>query len=167
MTLSETNNDLLEEIEEDAQKDKYLLFELDKVFYGLDIRCVTEIVMLPEVTAVPDMPDSIIGVINLRGRVISVIDARKRFKLNDRAYDERTCLIVVDLDGLLVGVIVDGVNEVVMIPESQIDPPPRNYSGIKNSYVKGIGKMEGNVSIILNIEKILYEEELTEIQKAG
>jgi len=164
-TTHELNFDIetYDKSDEDAQKDMYLTFHLGEEDYGLEIRHVIEIVVMQEITTVPDMPDFVIGVINLRGQVISVIDIRTRFKLEVREYDDRTCIIVVRINDVSVGIIVDTVNEVINIPESQVDPPPRTHSGIKSSYIKGMGKISQNVKILLDIEKILYEEELAQI----
>jgi purine-binding chemotaxis protein CheW len=111
------------------------------------------------------MPDYIKGVINLRGKVIPVMDVRKRFKLQEREYDERTCIIVVEIDGTSVGLVVDTVNEVADIPEDQVEPPPKSkHKG--GSYIQGIGKIGKEVKILLDINKILYEEELETISEA-
>ena len=150
---------------DDEQKDKYLTFHLGKENYGIEIRHVIEIIVMQEITIVPDMPDFIIGVINLRGQVISVMDIRARFKLESRDYDDRTCIIVVKINDLSVGLIVDTVNEVIDIPESQMDPPPKTHAGVGSSYIKGMGKVDKEVKILLDIEKILYEEELEQVRE--
>ncbi len=149
--------------EEDSQKDKYLSFRLGKESYGIDIRYVTEIIVMQEITKVPDMPDFIIGVINLRGKVISVMDIRSRFHLESREYDDRTCIIVVEVDDIMIGLVVDTVNEVSDIKEEYIEPPPAMHSGIKNHYIQGLGKVNDQVKILLDITKILHEEELAQI----
>jgi len=154
-----------DEADEDEQKDKYLTFHLGKENYGLEIRHVIEIIVMQEITIVPDMPDFIIGVINLRGQVISVMDIRTRFKLEARDYDDRTCIIVVKINDLSVGLIVDTVNEVIDIPESQMDPPPKTHAGVGSSYIKGMGKVDNDVKILLDIEKILYDEELEQVRE--
>ncbi len=154
-----------DDVDEDEQKDKYLTFHLGKENYGIEIRHVIEIIVMQEITIVPDMPDFIIGVINLRGQVISVMDIRSRFKLESRDYDDRTCIIVVKINDLSVGLIVDTVNEVIDIPESQMDPPPKTHSGVGSSYIKGMGKVGSDVKILLDIEKILYEEELEQVRE--
>jgi purine-binding chemotaxis protein CheW len=153
-----------DEADEDEQKDKYLTFHLGKENYGLEIRHVIEIIVMQEITIVPDMPDFIIGVINLRGQVISVMDIRARFKLETRDYDDRTCIIVVKINDLSVGLIVDTVNEVIDIPENQMDPPPKTHAGVGSSYIKGMGKVDNDVKILLDIEKILYDEELEQVR---
>ncbi len=157
--------DIYDNEAEDAQKDKYLTFNIGNEDYGIEICYVTEIVVMQEITQVPDMPEFIKGVINLRGNVISVMDMRSRFHLDDKEYDDRTCIIVVDVNEMQIGLIVDSVKEVVDIPAAQIDPPPATHSGITTSYVQGMGKIDGNVKILLNVEKILYEEELEKLQQ--
>jgi purine-binding chemotaxis protein CheW len=156
-------NDLYDELDEDTQKDKFLTFRIGKESYGIEIRHVTEIVVMQDITEVPDMPDFITGVINLRGKVISVMDVRRRFGLEPREFDERTCIIVVDINEMSIGLIVDTVNEVLNIPQDQIDPPPRTHSGIKSNYIQGMGKVDNQVKILLDVEKILYEEELEQL----
>jgi len=159
--LEDTN----EELDEDAQKNRFLTFHLGKESYGIEIQFVKEIIVMQEITKVPDLPESIIGVVNLRGNVISVMDMRKRFHLRSREIDDRTCIIVVNIADLAIGLLVDTVNEVLNIPEEQVDPPPKTHSGIKNNYILGIGKVENQVKILLDIEKILHEDEMELIEQ--
>ena len=154
-----------EELDEDAQKNRFLTFHLGKESYGIEIQYVTEIIVMQEITKVPDLPEFIIGVVNLRGNVISIMDMRRRFHLESRDYDDRTCIIVVDISDIAVGLLVDTVNEVLNIPEEQVDPPPKTHSGIKSNYFMGMGKVENQVKILLDIEKILHEEELEQVEQ--
>jgi purine-binding chemotaxis protein CheW len=101
------------------------------------------------------MPPFVKGVINLRGKVIPVIDVRARFHLPERGYDERTCIIVVDIAEKLVGLVVDKVNDVANIPENQIEQPPGTGFN-KDSYIQGIGKIGEEVKILLSVERLLY-----------
>jgi len=140
---------------EDTQKDKYLTFCLAEEDYGLDIGDVIEIIGVQKITQVPDLPPYIKGVINLRGQVIPVMDMRLRFQLPPQKYDERTCIVVTEVAGLSMGLVVDRVNEVVDIPESQVEPPTTQTAGHANSYVKGLGKIGENIRILLDTEKIL------------
>lgn len=149
---------------EDTLKDKYLTFRVERETYGIEIRHVTEIVVLQPITHVPDMPQTINGVINLRGTVIPVMDVRIRLAIEEKVHDDRTCIIVVDLEGQSIGLIVDSVQEVLDIPADQVDLPPRMHSGLQSNYISGLGKTGDNVIILLNIENILHEEELAEIQ---
>ena len=152
--------------DEDTQKDKYLTFRIGSEDYGIAIANVTEIIGIQSITEIPEMPDYIKGVINLRGKVFPVMDVRIRFKLPTREYDERTCIVVVEIDGTSVGLVVDMVNEVTDIPEEQVEPPPKsNRKG--GNYIQGIGKIDKEVKILLDINKILYEEELETISEAA
>jgi len=104
------------------------------------------------------MPRYIKGVINLRGKVIPVMDVRRRFQLEDRDYDDRTCIVVVSIDNTAVGLVVDKVREVSDIPPSQIEPPPSVSEGNRQQYIKGLGKVEEEVKILLDTEKLLYRD---------
>ena len=138
---AEVSDDDIYDDDEDTQKDKYLTFHLAGEDYGIEIAYVTEIIGIQKITEVPDMPDFIKGVINLRGQVIPVMDVRARFKLPSRDYDERTCIVVVDINSTAVGLVVDQVSEVVDIPDAQVEPPPKTGKGASSKYLKGMGKM--------------------------
>ncbi len=153
----ELEDDLYDD--EDTQKDKFLTFHLANEDYGIEIPFVTEIIGIQPITRIPEMPDFIKGVINLRGKVIPVMDVRTRFKLPFKEYDARTCIIVVDIDEALVGLVVDKVHEVMDIPESQIDPPPKAKGKNGKSFIKNLGKVESEVKIILDVGQLLYKEE--------
>lgn len=148
--------------DEDSQKDKYITFLLNKEEYAIEIQYVMEIIGIQKITSLPDMPDYIKGVINLRGKVIPIIDMRKRFRIEEIPYTDRTCFIVVDVEKINFGLIVDEVSEVMDIPEEQIDhPPATKKSG--NKYIRGIGKVGKRVLILLDAKEILIEDELKEI----
>lgn len=153
--------DLLED-EEDTQKDMYLTFHLAGEDYGLPIAFVTEIIGIQRITAVPDMPPFIRGVINLRGKVIPVIDVRARFGIAERAYDQRTCIVVVHFADVLVGLVVDQVSEVMTIAEEDTEPPPAAETGGRADYIAGLGKAGGGVKILLEVEKLLACEQKVE-----
>ncbi|MFC1513125.1 chemotaxis protein CheW [Thermodesulfobacteriota bacterium] len=153
--------------DEDTMKDKYLTFHLAGEDYGIDIAFVTEIIGIQKITEVPDMPNFVKGVINLRGKVIPVMDVRLRFHLDERDYDERTCIVVVDINTTAVGLVVDQVNEVADIPEADVEPPPRTTKGTSSRYLKGMGKVDDEVRILLNVDKLLYDEELEQIVGAA
>ncbi len=140
---------------EDTQKDKYLTFRLADEDYGIEICHVTEIIGIQKITAVPDMAHFIKGVINLRGKVIPVMDVRARFSLPTREYDERTCVIVVNVNEQDIGLVVDRVNEVVDIPAVQVEPPPTASQSQSSQYIRGIGKMGEEVKVLLDAEKLL------------
>ena len=140
---------------EDTQKDKYLTFHLADEDYGIEIRFVTEIIGIQKITKVPDMAHFIKGVINLRGKVIPIMDVRARFGLPSREYDERTCVIVVNVKEQDIGLVVDRVNEVADIPEAQVEPPPNTSQSQTTRYIRGIGKMGDAVKVLLDAEKLL------------
>lgn len=145
--------------DEDTQKDKFLTFLLGKEFYGIEIRHVTEIIGIQPITEVPELPEYVRGIINLRGKIIPVIDVRLRFKKPFKEYNDRTCVIVIDIDDLSAGLIVDSVSEVIVIPESDIVPPPElNKTG--NRFIKGIGKVDNDVKMLLDCEKLLNENDV-------
>lgn len=156
-----------DEDDEDTQKDKFLTFQVGTEEFGISIRHVTEIIGLQKITDVPDMPDFIKGVINLRGKVIPVMDVRSRFKLESREYDDRTCIVVVNIKDKSVGLVVDRVSEVADIPESQIEPPAQIGSGTASRYIQGMGKIDEDVKILLDVDRLLYEDELESISQAA
>lgn len=149
-------------VEEDEQRDKYLTFALDDEIYGLEIRHVLEIIGVQTITAVPELPDFLKGIINLRGQIIPVMDVRLRFKKEFRAYNDRTCIIVISIESTAIGLIVDRVIEVLSIPDSQIDAPP-NYALSSNRYIQGIGKIEDEVKLLLDCHKLLNEQESAQL----
>ena len=168
MSLSQNAYDFDDDLfdDEDTQKDKYLTFRIASEDYGIAIANVTEIIGIQNITEIPEMADYIKGVINLRGKVIPVMDIRLRFKLPPREYDERTCIVVVEIDGTSVGLVVDTVNEVADIPEEQVEPAPKSKRK-GGSYIQGIGKIGQEVKILLDINRILYEDELETISQAA
>ncbi len=149
----------IDEQDEDTQKDKFLTFLLGKEFYGMEIRHVTEIIGIQPITEVPEMPEYIRGIINLRGKIIPVVDVRLRFKKPFKEYNDRTCVIVIDIDELSAGLIVDSVSEVIKIPEWDIVPPP-DIKKTGNRFIKGIGKVGNNVKMLLDCEKLLNEDDV-------
>lgn len=138
---------------EDSQRDLYLTFHLHSEEYGIAINHVTEIIGIQEITNVPDMPDFIKGVINLRGLVIPVMDVRLRFGLPERDYDERTCIIVVEVDEQTTGLVVDRVEEVVEIHVEQIESVPNHDA--ENNYIGGLGKIGDDIKILLDVESLV------------
>lgn len=145
---------------------KYLTFLLDNEEYGIAILKVREIIGLMDITNVPQTPDFVQGVINLRGKIIPVIDLRSKFGLQRAEYNEQTCIIVVDV-GMLMGLIVDTVQEVHDIPSEQIEPPPRLGASVDTSFILGMGKVKSDVKILLDIDRVLTSEELVSIEHAA
>jgi purine-binding chemotaxis protein CheW len=143
---------------------KYLTFLLDDEEYGLEILKVREIIGIMDITKVPQTPDFVQGVINLRGKVIPVIDLRTKFGLQRTEYNDQTCIIVVDV-GMLMGIIVDTVQEVHNIPATDIEPPPQLGGSVDTSFILGMGKVKDDVKILLDIDKVLTSEELVLLQE--
>lgn len=161
--------DLIEknvELEEDTQKGRFLTFLIGKETYGIEIRFVTEIIGIQAITEIPELPEYVKGIINLRGKIIPVMDVRLRFKKEPRDYNDRTCVIVVDINDISIGLIVDSVSEVLTIPDQDIVEPPQINSGTGNRYIKNIGKVGNNVKLLLDCEKLLTEEEIEDLSEA-
>ena len=154
------------EAEEDTQREKYLTFHLGGETYGIEIRHVREIIGIQKITEVPEMPEFLRGVINLRGQVIPVMDVRTRFKMDRRDYDDRTCVIVVEVQDNTMGLVVDTVSEVADIPDAEVQPPPKVSKAVSSRYIKGMGKTGDSVKILLDADKLLYEDELDKIAEA-
>lgn len=150
--------------EESIDGGKFLTFSLKSEDYGIEILKVREIIGIMQITSVPQTLDYLKGVINLRGKVIPVIDLRLKFGLDEVDYGDRTCIIVVNVKSKLMGIIVDTVSEVMEIPSSDIEPPPNLSSKVETGNILGMGKVKGNVMILLDIDKILSSEELVQLQ---
>jgi purine-binding chemotaxis protein CheW len=148
---------------EDTQEGKYLSFRIGNEQYGIEIKHVTEIVGIQKITEVPDMPEYVKGVINLRGSVIPVVDIRLRFRMKAIEYDDRTCVIVVNVEDSPIGLVVDAVREVISISSEQISPAPSVAKGDISRYIKGIGRFENDVIILLAMDKLLFDQRLTQI----
>ncbi len=165
VTANELNklNESIEQMtleNEDTLKNMYLTFRLGKEDYGIEIRYVTEIVGMQKITEVPDMPVFVKGVVNLRGQVIPVLDMRLRFNMESRDYDERTCIIVVNIGGSQVGLVVDTVNEVRNIDDDQISPPPKTAGADSAQYIQGMGKVGEEVIILLEGQRLLRDADV-------
>ncbi len=162
---TETSTELLEE-NEDTQRDKYLTFHIDTEEYGIEIRYVTEIIGIQKITPVPEMPEHLKGVINLRGKIIPVMDVRLRFRIPARAYDERTCVVVVNVRDTAVGLVVDRVAEVLDIPESQVEAAASLGRAKSNAFLSGIGKIGDKIKILLDVNRLLYDEDWSAVAAA-
>jgi purine-binding chemotaxis protein CheW len=165
VSKGELLDDMLDDEEEDTQANKYMFFRIGTESYGIGIRHVIEIVEVQRISAVPDLPAYVKGVINLRGKVIPVVDLRLRFGMEERQYDDRTCIVVSEIGGVSLGFIVDTVEEVLEIPESQVEPAPRfkTVSG-KERYIAGMGKVGEHVKILLDVEKLVTDEDVRVLQ---
>lgn len=158
--MQESEVTLQDSIKTENHENKYLSFKLGKEEYGINIKYITEIIGLQNITHLPELPVYVKGVINLRGKVIPVIDVRLRFGKEERAYDERTCMIVTHINEMSVGLIVDMVSEVLDIASKQIDPPPKMSKSAESRFIQGLGKVEEEVKIILDINNLLYEDDM-------
>lgn len=138
--------------------DTYLVFSVDKEEYAIQVKNVVEISRIKKIMKVPDMTEYVTGVINLRGKVVPVIDARIRFNLDKIEYSDRTVVIVIENDENLTGIIVDTVNDVTEILPKDISEPPKQKEkkDIKTNLIKGISKNETSIRIILNIEEFIF-----------
>ena len=144
--------------EEDTQKDKYLTFRLGEEIYGIDISVVIEIIGIQPITSVPEVPDYVQGIINLGGKIMPVVDMRLRFRRGFQAYHDGTCIVVIEVRGVHIGLIVDGVSEVLGIPETEVVPPPE-LKASRNKYIRGIGKTGSSVTLLLDWNKLFSEED--------
>jgi purine-binding chemotaxis protein CheW len=144
---------------------KYLTFKLGHEEYGLEILKVRELIGMMEITAVPQMPAHMKGVINLRGKVIPVIDLRLKFEFKEIAYTEQTCVIVVNV-GREIGIIVDTVSEVLDITGENIEPPPSIDGSLDTSFILGMGKVGDAVKILLDIGRVLADDACRELSPA-
>ena len=149
------------EVQRDTQKGKYVTFKSGNEYFGLKIQNVNEIIGFQEITAVPESEEYIKGLINLRGKIIPVIDVRLRFKQEPFEYTDRTCIIVINVNQLVVGLIVEKIAEVVEIQEENILPAPTIGKADKsqNKYVYGIGKVGDQVKLLLDPDRLLNDEE--------
>lgn len=155
-----------EELEEDTQKGKYMIFRSGEEFYGLELQYVNEIIQIQPITGIPEVEDYIKGLINLRGKIIPVIDVRLRFKQEPFEYNDRTCIIIINVKGTIVGLIVETIADVVNIEEKDIEPPPSLSSNAgKNKYVYGLGKTGDSVKLLLDPEKLIGTADLAAMEQ--
>ncbi len=153
----------------DTQLDKYVTFKSGNEYFGLKIQYVNEIIVFQEVTEIPESEDYIKGLINLRGKIIPVIDVRIRFKQEPIEYTDRTCIIVINVKDTVVGLIVEKIAEVVEIKEENIlaSPSIGNDDKSQNKYVYGIGKVGESVKLLLDPDKLLKDEDLNLIEQVS
>lgn len=161
--------ELLEELEEDTQKGKFMTFQTGDEYYGIAINFVSEIIGIQPITAVPEVEDYIKGLINIRGKIIPVIDVRLRFKQDPFEYTDRTCIIVIDVKSTVVGLIVEKISGVITVDEKDIIPPPSlTQSGPgNNKYVFGLAKVEDEVKLLLDPEKLIRDEDIAVFEQTA
>lgn len=146
------------------EEGKHLIFQLEERDYGIPILTVNEIIGIMDITPLPKAPRFIKGVINLRGKIIPVMDLRLKFGMPEKAYTAATCIIIVNIElensTKQIGVVVDIVSEVVDIPDSEIEAAPKYGTQEEQEFLSGVGKIKGKVAMLLNIEKVIYSEEI-------
>ena len=148
------------EKKQDDELLQLVTFGIGSEEFGVDILRVQEIIRTMEITKVPRAQDFVEGVINLRGKVIPIIDLRRRFGLPSRQHDKYTRIIVIELYDIIVGFVVDSVSEVLRIPASTVEPPPPVVSGVEAEYIKGVGKLQDRLLILIDLDRLLSTESL-------
>ncbi len=163
----QVENDVTRELKESdkAKEGKFLTFELFGEEYGVEILKVKEIIGIMNITPVPQTPSFVKGVINLRGKVIPVVDLRLKFGMETQAYGDRTCIIVIDIpdgDGkrTMMGIVVDSVSEVLSIRNEDIEETPAFGARMNTGFIMGMAKIKGAVKILLDIDKVLASDEV-------
>ena len=146
---------------------KYLTFVLGSEEYGIEIIKVREIIGIMDITTVPQTPEYMKGVINLRGKVIPIIDLRLKFSMQEEEHTKETCVVVVEVNHLQIGIIVDSVSEVQNINGSEIEDSPELGQGIDTNFIMGMGKVKEKIIILLDIEKVLSSEELEMVEQVA
>lgn len=142
-------------------KDLHLVgFKIGKETFGVPIALVHEIVRVPEITAVPDAPDYIEGVINLRGKIVSIVDLRKRFGEKNITRHKKNRILVAEVEGKMVGLVVDAASEVLKMPFGDIEDPPKVFEEGELNYVTGVGKLKDRLIILIELNKVLQKGEL-------
>jgi purine-binding chemotaxis protein CheW len=154
-----------------AREGKYLTFSLANEEYGIGILKIKEIIGLMPITSVPRTPDYVRGVINLRGKVIPVIDLRLRFSMAQKEYTDRTCIVVVEIGGramdMIIGIVVDSVSEVLNIKNEDIEDTPAFGTSLNTEYILGMAKIDGSVKILLDIDTVLSSDEMALLSEAA
>ena len=157
--MKENQEELTEEMD-DAMQGRFLTFDIGREVFGIEIRVVKEIVGIQPINPLPESPDYVCGVINLRGRIIPVVDMRLKLKKDAAEYTDRTCIIVIETGRISAGLIVDQVAEVLSIGKESIAPPPELGTGISNRYISGIGKVGDGVKLLLDCEELFANEDI-------
>lgn len=147
-----------------TRSQEFLVFQLGDEEYAIDILKVQEIRGYENVTRIANTPESIKGVTNLRGVIVPILDMRIRFRLSEATYDEHTVVIVVNIGTRIVGIVVDGVSDVLSLAEEQIKPVPEFGVGLPLAYLQGLGNLEDRMLVLVNIDKLLTSEELALVE---
>lgn len=150
----------VEEADNDQKLIQLVTFSIGEEEFGVNILQVQEIIRTMEITNVPRAPEFVEGVINLRGKVIPIVDMRSRFGLEPKEHDKYTRIIVVEFEMIIVGFVVDAVSEVLRIPSNSVQPPPPVVAGMDSDYIDGVGKLEDRLLILLDLDSLLDNEEM-------
>lgn len=149
----------------DVDSTNLVTFRLGNGEYAIDIMQAKEIIKMEKITLIPNAPDFVEGVINLRGNIIPIIDLKKRFNLEETEGDKNTGIIIVQIDDIDMGIIIDSVSKVVSIDNSDIQPPPPMLAGIGQKYIKGVGKLEDKLLVVLDLGKLFSFEDDDNVMK--
>ena len=152
-----------EESEGEQKLTQLVTFSIGEEEFGVNILQVQEIIRTMEITNIPRAPEFIEGVINLRGKVIPIVDMRSRFGLESKEHDKNTRMIVIENETLIVGFVVDSVAEVLRIPASSVQPPPPTVAGLDSNYIDGVGKLDDRLLILLDLDSLFDNEDLKAI----
>lgn len=163
--MAEEMREELEQLEDDTQKGKFMTFLTGKEHFGISISYVNEIIQMQPITAMPEVEDYIKGLINLRGKIIPVIDVRVRFKMEPIEYTDRTCIIVINVRSTVIGLIVEKIAEVDTIMDEDIVPPPTlgRKDSEQNKYVYGLARTGSTVKLLIDPEKLIKDEVLEKL----
>ena len=151
------------DLSQKKQEDELLqlvTFSIGDEEFGVNILKVQEIIRSMEITKVPRAPEFVEGVINLRGKVIPIIDLRRRFGLKPKAHDKNTRIIVIEITNIVVGFVVDAVSEVLRIPASTVEPPPPVVARVDSEYISGVGKLADRLLIMLDLDRLLSSDDM-------
>lgn len=161
---NEIDEELLEQEDDSARQNMFMTFKCGKESFGIEIKYVEEIIQFQAITPVPEVESYIKGLINLRGKIVPVIDVRMRFGQEPLPYTDRTCIIVITVKNVTVGLIIESIAKVVTIDSGNILPPPTlSHGAEQNKYVYGIGKIGDEVKLLLNPEKLICEVDMEEL----
>ncbi len=151
-------------LEEDTQKGKFMTFQTGKEYFGISISYVNEIIAMQPITAIPEVDDYIKGLINLRGKIIPVIDVRVRFKMEPKEYTDRTCIIVIDVKSTVIGLIVEKIAEVDTIMDDDVIPPPTLGHHEHNKYVYGLARTGDTMKLLIDPEKLIKQDDMNMLE---
>ena len=156
-----------EQTEEDLQKGQFMTFQTGREYFGIGISYINEIIQMQPITAVPEVEDYIKGLINLRGKIIPVIDIRVRFKMEPLEYTDRTCIIVINVKSMVIGIIVEKIAEVVTITDDDIVPPPSlgRRDSEQNKYVYGLARIGDSIKLLLDPEKLVKDADIEALEE--